>query len=813
MDTQIAKRHTFVGLFLITLATLMYEILLTRIFSVTMWYHFAFMVISVALFGMTFGAILVYALPNYFTQERTKKHLAQSSLWFAMSIVLSFLTHASIPFVTDPSFIMSPVWLFSVAITYVVISVPFVFSGIAVSLALTRFPKQVSKLYAADLAGAAIGCIFLIYTLNMTDGPTAVILVAGIASLGSLFFAAEASSKQLTRIATAYSLLFALLAVVNALGANNQSPLIRLMWVKGELEQPPLYEKWNSFSRIRVFRDPLTATKPFGWGLSATYTPNHPVQQLSLNIDANAGTVLTQFDGDPDNLDYLKYDVTNLAHYIRQDADVLAIGSGGGRDVLSALVFDQESVLGIEMNQDIINSVNGRFGEFTGHLDQNPKVTFVADEARSYIARSTDHFDIIQVSLIDTWAATAAGAFVLSENSLYTVEAWQIFLDHLTPDGVLTFSRWYFRDRPGEMYRLTSLASAALMDQGIENPRDHMIIVRNMQRGEEEDQPDGVGTILVSKQPFSNQDLDIMDQVVSEKQFDLVLTPGFSLDDTFATIASGKDFDAFVADYPINITPPTDDSPFFFHMLRFGSMFNQELWKQGATSFNMVAVAVLGALLIIVLFLTALCIIGPLFLTTKRETLQGTLPLFTFFSGIGLGFMLVEISQIQRLNIFLGHPTYGLSVGLFGLLLSSGIGSYSTQRIGNPSSAGSGSRRLLLLILVLGALGVVTPQAIAAFEGSTTMVRILVALAILFPMGLFMGMAFPLGMRLASTRWSAVTPWFWGVNGATSVCASVLAVVIAISISISASFWAGLACYVIAISAFVWISRKITQSS
>ena len=799
-----AKKHTYTGLFMVSLATLMYEILLTRIFSVTMWYHFAFVAISVAMFGMTVGALLVYLFPNYFTQERAQYHLALSSLLFAVSIVLSFLTHLSIPFVIDKSI----VGLYSITLTYMVVSVPFVFSGICVCLALTKFPQQVSKLYAADLAGAALGCLLLIYTLRITDGPTAVIVVALLASIGTVFFSAEGGRNKLMSIAIISSVLLVSFAGIHTVLVRKQLPLLRLIWVKGMIESRPLYEKWNSFSRIRVSGDTSKLGRPFGWGLSPLYPFDRKVRQLSMTIDATAETVLTAFDGDLDNLEHLKYDITNLAHYIRSDSKVLVVGTGGGRDVLSALAFEQKSVVGIEINEDIIDAVNQRFGDFTGHLHRNHRVTFINDEARSWISRQKDSFDIIQVSLIDTWAATAAGAFVLTENSLYTVEAWKVFLERLTPNGILTVSRWYFRERPGEVYRLTSLASASLKQLGMENPRNNIVIVRHMRRSKTGEGPDGVGTILLTKEPFSKEDLDIIEEIATRMKIDLVLSPRFSLNSTFATIASGRASNLFMESFPINITAPTDDSPFFFHMLRFRDMFNRDLWKQGVMSMNMKAVFILGTLLIVVSGLTFLCIIVPLTLTTNKTTLKGGLPLIIFFAGIGFGFMLVEISQMQRLIIFLGHPTHGLSVMLFALLLSSGLGSYSTQKLSNPGMIGPAIVRLSLLLFGLIIFGIVTPHAISVFQGSKTMLRIFVAIGILFPLGLFMGMAFPLGMKIASTKSPALTPWLWGINGSTSVCASVLAVAIALSSSISTSFWTGFSCYSVAFLAFIWASRR-----
>lgn len=798
----VAMKGTYLGLFFVALSTLMYEILLTRIFSVTMWYHFAFMAISVTMFGMTVGAVAVYLLPSFFTQERAKFHLALSSLLFSLSIVASFLIYLKIPFTPQKSF----AGLLSIGSIYTVVSVPFVFSGICVCLALTKFPLQVSKLYAADLSGAALGCILLIFTLKFTDGPTAVIVVSSLLSFAAFLFSVEGGHKRLVRAALAACLLFASFAAVHTVWVHRQSPLLRLTWVKGGLEKRPIYEKWNSFSRITVHGDPNKPIKPAGFGFSPALSSPRKARQLVMLIDATAATLLTGFDGDLNTQEHLKWDVRNLVHYIRPDAKVLIVGSGGGRDILSALVFRQREVIGVEINEDIIHAVNQRFGDFTGHLDRNPKVTFVNDEARSYIERMDEEVDIIQVSLIDTWAATAAGAFVLSENSLYTVEAWTTLLGHLTPNGVLTFSRWYFQDRPGEMYRLTSLASAALMELGVKNPRDHIFIARCM-GGKSPDEPDGTGTILVSRASFSEADLDVLEEVIRKMEFELVLSPRTSIDSTFDSIAFGRDLHAFTANFPINISAPTDDSPFFFHMLRLRDVFNRELHSQGVMSFNMKAVFVLAALIAVVVGLTLLCIIFPLLLTTRRAAFQGTLPLLVFFAGIGLGFMFIEVSLMQKLIIFLGHPTYSLSVVLFSLLISCGLGSHSTRKISSPGLKGSGIVRLLLLLIAVLLFGLLSPYAVAEFRGSTTPVRISIAIVLLFPLGYFMGMAFPLGMKASSIKSGHLTPWFWGVNGATSVCASVLAVGIALSSSISASFWTGFFCYVVAVSAFIWTVR------
>ncbi|MFB0527348.1 MAG: hypothetical protein ACETVT_00545 [bacterium] len=791
------RRNIYAGLFIVTLATLMYEILLTRIFSVTMFYHFSFFAVSVVMFGMTVGAILVYLFPDYFTQERATYHLVLSSLLFAICIPFSFLTHLNIPFAIHRS-IMGIVGLYSIAFNYLVISIPFIFSGICVCVALTKFPQHVSKLYAADLMGTAFGCLLLISTLRVTDGPTGVIVVAFLASIGAVFFASGKNFHNLIRIALIVSFLLGVFAIVNTVLSNKQRPLLRLIWVKGKVWGRPLYEKWNSFSRIEVRGNPNGLAEPFGWGLSEKiHKSSLRIKQLWLSIDSDASTVITAYDGNLNNLEYLKYDVTNLVHYIRPDSNVFVIGTGGGRDVLSALVFNQKSVLGVEINENIIRAVNQKYGDFTGHLDRNPRVTFINDEARSYITRQIAKFDIIQSSLTDSWAATAAGAFVLAENTLYTVEAWKVFWKHLTPTGVLTFTRWYNPKAPDEAYRLVSLASTSLMELGVHNPRGYIVVVRSKY----------VATILVCKTPFSDKDLDTIESVSSRMQFEIILSPRFSLDSTFEKIASGKNLSSFMERFPVNIKAPTDDIPFFFNMVRFRNMFNRRIWNRGGQRKNTRAYFILGILLITVIGLSFLCIIVPLILKTKKKIPKDAWSPLIFFAAIGFGFMFVEMSQMQRLIIFLGHPTYGLSVVLFTLLLSSGFGSYLTQKINNPSNLkSSGIIRLTLLILTLFIFGIFTPLTLSMFRGFPTTIRILVAIATLFPLGMFMGMAFPLGMKMASIKFSFLTPWFWGVNGATSICASVIAVVISLGFGISATFWSSILCYIIAFIAFVWIS-------
>lgn len=802
------NKNTYLGIFFVALSTLMYEILLTRIFSVTMGYHFAFMAVSLAMFGMTVGAIIVYLFPKWFPQENLHKIIARHAFYFSIATLVSFLLHLFIPFIHGMSVAGMAVTVF----TYTEISVPFVFSGICISLLLTRFPLSVNKLYASDLIGASIGCILVVLVLNTSGGPTGVFITAFFSAIAAVFFLNNTlNSSRLKKSIIIYSIAIAAFSIFHTVLVQDHNPWLRLFWIRGEWADKPLYEKWNSFSRVSIDGDSTKYETPFGWGLSNKYDRSRKIRQLMLNIDAHSTTVLSHFNGDTSELFHLKYDVSNLAQYLRPNGDVLIIGSGAGRDVLSSLAFGQKSVLGIEINKDMIKAINGDFGDFTGHLDKYPNVEFVGDEARSYIQRMdpSRKFDIIQVSVIDNWSAAASGAFVLTENALYTVETWKLLFSKLKPDGILTVTRFY-RATPVEHYRLMNICSDALNESGVEDIRSHVMLIKCQQQERIADRS-GTGTLLISKSPFSNGDLSMVDSLCKTFEFEDIVSPKGVKDSVFSYLtSSSEERGRFNSTFPVNIKSPTDDKPFFFHYLRFKDMFRVQFWKEWDMAFNAKAIFILLTLAGTMTGLSFLCIVIPLKISSKKVNLKGTLPYFLFFSAIGLGFMLIEISQIQRLNIFLGHPTYSLAAALFTMLLSSGIGSYFSGAGKQDIFKGS-LIRFVLLIFVLLLFGFLTPSIIIGFREYSTAIRLLVSVLTLFPMGLFLGMAFPIGMKLASQRsGSAVTPWLWGINGVMSVLATVISIIIAMNYGISASYWTGSACYLLAVSAFLLI-RKNTK--
>ena len=445
----------------------------------------------------------------------------------------------------------SLVTVYGIALTYAALSVPFIFSGIVVSIALTRFPRQVSALYAADLAGAALGCVIVGPMLQLTDAPTAVLATAAAAAAGAWLFATVAGrdvqpgdrgfSVARGRLQLGCAGLAVLLTVVagaHAAAARQNASWLRLVWVKGQYEPRPLVESWNSFSRIRVIGDPDKWVKPSGWGLSTTLPADRRAHELHLDIDSYAGTELTRFSGNPADVEHLRYDVTNVVHYLRP---VVARHCRRHRRRSRRAFVARLRPEGGHRRGDQRGDHRARERPVRRfHRPPRSRPAGQVRQRRSSAATSpgsNDRADIIQISLIDTWAATASGAFVLDRELAVHGRRLAVFLDHLAPHGILTVSRWYYANQPGEVYRLASLASTTLMAMGVRRPGDHFAIVRARPGGA--DAPDGIGTMLVSRDPLSAADLDALESVAARMKFEIVQSPRHSADDTFAALADG----------------------------------------------------------------------------------------------------------------------------------------------------------------------------------------------------------------------------------------------------------------------------------
>jgi len=470
--------------------------------------------------------------------------------------------------------------------------------------------------------------------------------------------------------------------------------------------------------------------------------------------------------------------------------------------VLSALAGGCDSITGIEVNRILVDLLNGPYREFAGIADA-PEVTLVHDEARSYLARTSDRFDVLQMSLIDTWAATGAGAFSLSENGLYTLEAWRLFLGVLRPGGVLAVSRWFSPSRLSETNRLLSLGTAALLDAGVERPDEQLMLVSRK----------NVATLLVSVDPFTAEDQAILEKIEARFGFVVLLAPGRSpAIPAMGTIASSRSQEALraaTADPVYDFRAPTDERPYFFNMLRLSSVRDVEAVEVGALLGNVRATSTLMVLLAATVVLTAGIVLGPLgWAQRPRMEPRHLTVALVYFAALGAGFMLLQFALLQRFSIFLGHPTWSLAIVLFSMILFTGFGSLLSDRV---DVTGRWPLALPAAIAVgIAILIAILPVATQAGMGLSLPLRAGVVLLVTAPLSTLLGFCFPIGMRLVDRSDAAATPWMWGVNGAFSVLGSVCALVLSMTAGISTTLGVAALLYALLGVAMLALRRAVT---
>ena len=520
-----------------------------------------------------------------------------------------------------------------------------------------------------------------------------------------------------------------------------------------------------------------------------------------MAIDGSAGTGMYRFDGDFGKLEFLKYDVTNLAYYIRHAGRAAVIGVGGGRDILSAHVFGFRDITGVELNPIFIDMLSRVLRQYN-HLADLQGTRLFVDEARSWFARSSDHFDSIQMSLIDTWAATGAGAFSLSENGLYTLQGWRTFFDHLTPSGTFTVSRWYSPNEVNETGRMLSLAMATLMDEHISSPRKHIFLAAT----------ENLATLVVARAPFTAEELTTLTATANKLHFTILVSPQSSIEppvlSEIMSTTTPQELKKAVANYPLDLSAPTDDRPFFFNQLRINpsSIWLARHLGYGVLGGNLAATITLAVVIALSTILVLLTTIVPSLPSIRRVTPRIAVLGSIYFVLIGLGFMFVEIGLIQRISVYLGHPVYGMAIGLFGIIVSTGLGSLCSYRLSLLTG--------LRLQLWAGALGLYLillpywfPLLVDQFAAGSLLVRAAVSLTAIVPSGVLMGFGFPIGMEIINAIDSRPTPWFWAVNGAAGVLAAAIAVLVSIHATISTTLWCGGACYLLLGPIAIYIAR------
>jgi len=767
----------FLGLGLMCASTLMYEITLTRLLSVTCWYYLAFVSVSMAMFGMTAGALAVQLRPAMFDRNQVRLRMAQAAFAMAASMPIVLMIMFAIPL--DISFAVQTIASFLIFCAF--IAVPFFFAGIVVCLSLTKASAAIGRVYFADLMGAAAGCFGAVVLLNTVDAPSAVLVISALVFLSASAYAGFAAQPRLKKRCYTWAIVLVVLAALNASTIHGIQPI----WSKGKLDPRAdiLYETWNPISRVRVV-PPKVEPRFVG-----PHTPPLMSEVVYIDIDNDAATGIYPFHGDLKDVDFLRYEVNSMGARLRAGGSAAVIGVGGGRDVMSAALFGFHRIVGIEINRSIVNVTTRRMEWYSG-FDKIPNFELHNDEGRSYLTRSNEKFDMIQATVVDTWAATAAGAMALTENSLYSLDGWRVFYDHLRPGGIIAFSRWNHKPDFHETTRLFSLAYATLLSEGVKDPETHLAMIRQ----------DELATLLTSNEPFTPQDLEKIRTTAKDLNYQLLYLPGEPLAmeqlkpvlqaHTLGDLAALRSADYF------DLSPPTDSSPYFFSFVRFHAI-SGILRIPGVHWEVLLPLVHVTIFMLAALILVILTIVWPARRWTRVR--QGAAPAsagaILYFIGIGLGFMLAEMGMMQQLSIFLGQPIYSLVVVLAGLILFAGLGSLASDRI-NISSNMSSRVPALLSALVLLVYSLVVLPAIHGATGGVLWQRIAVSLVLVAPCGFIMGFCFPVGMRWAAQLGQeANLPWMWALNGAASVLASFIAILISTETSIRACVLTGAVCY------------------
>jgi spermidine synthase len=801
----------YLGILLLSAATLLFEITLTRVFSVAQWYHFAFMVVSLALLGFGASGSFLSLFPRLMT-KKINHILAVCAVLFSLSCLGSYLIVNSIPF---DSYRLA--WdsrqLLYLVVYYLSLAIPFFFTGLALGAVLSRMPAQAGKLYGFNMIGSGIGCLLVLVMPSLFGGGGTVVLAALLGMAAFLIFSFSCS-RYLPGLASAGVVgLIVLLISLPAPLEVKMSPYKSLSQVLLQAQARTLSTEWNAFSRVDVVESRGIHIAP---GLSFNYQQGLPPQS-GLTVDGADLSPISQVEAG--QADFTEYLPSALAYRLSPSPRTLVIEPQGGLEILTALHHQSSSIVAVVSNPLVVEAIRGPGGQ--GRLLDEPRVELAIEGVRSYLRHTDEKFDLMQLSLTDSFRVVGMGAYSLSENYHYTVEAFEDYYQHLAPGGILSVSRW-IQTPPSEGIRLLSLATAALERLDIKNPEQHMAAIRTFQ----------TITLLVKESPFHQQDIAVVKDFCDRLGFDMVYFPGIDPADlnrynvlprevyyeAFTSILSPAAREAFLAGYTYDVSPPTDDRPLFFHFFKWSQVPN--IWRSlGKTwqPFGGAGYLIVVALLLAAVLASAVLILLPLYFRPRGQGGQGQadIPgrrwqLFVYFLALGLGFLFIEIPLMQRFILFLDQPTYAFAVVLFTIFVFSGLGSLVSTRLTRVLP-----QMIFGLCLLACLYPLIIPHFFEALLGQSLIIRLPVALGFLAPLSFLMGIPFPSGIRLMATLSPDSVPWAWGINGCASVVSSILSLMIALAVGFS---WvliaAGITYLVGAAIAYHWeLRRRLPEDS
>ncbi|MCZ6809387.1 MAG: SAM-dependent methyltransferase, partial [Proteobacteria bacterium] len=675
-------RFVLPATFLISSAAIGYEILLMRLLSIVQWHHFAYMIISLALLG--YGASgTVIAIGRRLLEPRFAFAFATSGLLFGVTMVACFAIGQRVPF-NALEVVWNPRQLIYLAGIYLVFFVPFFFAASCVGLALTCLKAHISRIYFFDVLGAGVGAAMIIVALFMLSPQNALKLLAVLALSASVLMSPAVPLLIRKRLMFAQGVC--LVVLLFGLPQNwldfRISPFKGLSQALQVVDTKVLAQYSNPLGLVTVVESP---TIPFrdAPGLSLN-TRSEPPEQLALFTDADAMSVITRYDGNLESLAYMEDVTAALPYQLLDGPSVLVLGAGGGTDVLFALYHGAREIDAVELNPLMRKLVGETYADFAGHLYEDDRVKVHAGEARGFVARQTGSYDLIQVALLDSFSAAGSGVQTLNESYLYTIEGIEEYLRHLEPGGMLAITRW-LRIPPRDSLKLFATAVDALRRAGVAAPGRQLALIRSW----------NTSTLLVRNGEFTEQEIGKIREFSRSRSFDTAFYPSMlaAAANHYNILAEPYFFEGatallsdragdFIERYKFDITPASDDQPYFFHYFKWSSLPETfALRKRGGAGLIEWGYLILIATLVQALLAGAVLILVPLLLRKRDDLGRSHARMGGYFFVLGFAFMFVEMAFIQKLILFLSHPLYSVAVVLSGFLVFAGLGSSYSKRL------------------------------------------------------------------------------------------------------------------------------------
>ncbi len=804
----------FLVIFLCSLSSLAYEITLTRIFSVSLWYHFAFMVISIAMLGIGASGTILSLYPKLRNISNISAYSFSLGLWISMSYILS----NQIPF--DPVRLSwERMQLSYISLYYITLSLPFFFTGLIIATAFSTMGDKSGIVYGADLLGAGAGSIMILYAMTVTSPERAVFILSSTALIASFLI----SRKWLKAVSLLLIICnFSLLLLQPAFIKLRMSPYKGL---QASLRYPGaehLKTYSSPFSRIDTLRSPAVRFAP---GLSLTYLDSLP-EQVGFSINGGEINAITSVY-DRESLRFLKYLPSALPYEISKSIlpsfseggiggftnetglkdDVLILDPKGGLEVLLAKYYGSKNIYKVESNPILIKIIRDDYRNFSGNIYRADTWSGLG---RSWLKTGNRKFDIIDISLM---GSAPSGTFGISEDYKFTVEAFREYIAHLKPNGILGITLYILPPLRMEL-RLINTIVSAMEELGLKNVKEHVIAVRSW----------GSISILVKKSPLTLHEIGVLKEFSKSRRFDVIYYPGIREEETniYVKMPSNEYFEAFekiltpatrakfVGNYIFDINPVRDDYPFFHYYLKLKNI--REIFKimGGKWQYFIEEGYILPVVFIQVILLSLVLIALPAFsrksdIMPSNETAKQPQYLLPYFAFPGLGFMFVEISLIQKLILPLENPAYAFATVLTSLLISSGIGSLLSQRVSALKSHAIPVLISLLIIFYSVILSAVTDS----FSTYAINIKIVLVFFTLLPLGLLMGIPFPTGLRILSEKNKSLISWAWAINGCFSVLAPILTIMLAMVVGFKIVLWLGALTYILA---FITLQRFLKKS-